>query len=210
MGPLSASCSYLPALWFLFLCFLPPHQFYPSLCFFQFLLWKQNPILLFFSLSPHSVSAAKSDRGFISSYLLCLALRTAFGIRHLTWRWKKMSRLFKISPLDFPDTPTLPNTTGADSPLWQHFLICVLSSQATEEHRPPSIPQTRLLFFSPRLLPCGNVMVWENINTQNADCTCFLSTMKRPLIILHPPIFPLSLLQRSCSYNFWGVSVGGD
>ena len=173
-------------------------------------LTEQNPILLFFSLSPHSVSAAKSDRDLFSSYLLCLALRTAFRIRHFLRRWKKKSCLFKISPLDFPETPTLPNTTGAHGPLWQHFPKCVLSSQATEEHRPPTFSQTRLLFLSPRLLPCGNVMVWENSNIQNTDCTCFPSTLKGPLIILHSPIFPLSLLQRSCSYNFWGVSVGGD
>jgi hypothetical protein len=33
------------------------------------------------------------DGDFISSYLLCFALRAAFGVRHLPWRWKKMSRL---------------------------------------------------------------------------------------------------------------------
>lgn len=136
----------------------------PSLCFFRFLLQKQKAMPLFFSLFPHSVSAVKSDGDFVASYLLCLAVRTAFGIRHLPWRWKKMSRLLNISPLDSPETLTLPSTTGAHGPLWQYFPKCMLSSKATKEHRPPSFPQTRLLFYLPGCYHVG--MSWcEKIST---------------------------------------------
>jgi hypothetical protein len=57
MGPVSASCLQGLALWFLFPFFLPLHQCPPSLCFFLFLVWKQNPMLLLSSLSCHPVSA---------------------------------------------------------------------------------------------------------------------------------------------------------
>lgn len=126
----------------------------PSLSLFQFLLQKQNPMLLFFSLSPLLVSAAKSDGDFISSYLLCLA----FGIRLLPWRWKKMSLLLNIPPLDFPEPPALPDTTGAFGHLWQHFLKWMLSSRATEEHRLPSFPKQGCCFYLPGCYHVG--MSW--------------------------------------------------
>lgn len=88
VGPLSASGSCI------YLCFMLSIPLFPSspsvpapLCFFQFLLQRQNPTVLFAAfLPPNPVSAVKSHGDFISSYLLCLALRTALGIRHLPCR----------------------------------------------------------------------------------------------------------------------------
>lgn len=133
----------------------------PSLCFFQFLLQKLNPILLLKSFSPLSFS----HKVWWGLHLILPAVSCLWGLDTYYERWKKAGRLVNISPLDFPDPPALPNTMGAFGPLWQHFLKCMLSLQSNWRTQTPFFPPNKAVVFisqvatMPRMSWCEKISI---------------------------------------------------
>lgn len=157
----------------------------PSLCFFQFLLQKLNPMLLLSTLPLSFSHKVWWGLHFILPAVSCL------WIRHLLWRWKKTSRPIKYITFGLSRPSSSAKHHGS---LWPPYgntswNACSLP-KATEEHRPPSFPPNKAVVFISQV-----ATMWECRGVrkyQYPKCSSHLLPInyEGPLIILHPPILP--------------------